>query len=109
LTVRAKISLDGIISVHTINSMKITFDPAKDDANIAKHGVSLALVADLDWDAALVWTDGRRNYGEVRQSALAVLADRVYFVAFVDRADERRVISLRKANLREVKSYAAND
>lgn len=89
--------------------MKITFDSAKDDANIAKHGVSLALATVLDWDGALIWTDGRRDYGEVRQSALAVLADRVFFVAFVDRADERRVISLRKANVREVKSYAAND
>jgi uncharacterized DUF497 family protein len=38
-----------------------------------------------------------------------VLEDRVYFVAFVDRADGRRIISLRKANEREVRRYAEND
>lgn len=30
----------------------------------------------------------------------------VFFVAFVDRALERRIISLRKVNAREVKRYA---
>lgn len=89
--------------------MEITYDPAKDVANKAKHGVSLALAAELEWDSAMVWPDTRHNYGEPRQSALAVLGARVYFVAFVDRADERRIISLRKANQREVRDYAAND
>ncbi len=40
--------------------------------------------------------------------ALTILVDRVYFVAFVDRGDGRRVISLRKANAREVIRYAKN-
>jgi len=86
--------------------MKTTFDPAKDAANIAKHGVSLALAAELEWDSALAWPDERRNYGEPRQCALAVLGARVYFVAYVDREDVRRTIMLRKANKREVKRYA---
>ena len=89
--------------------MEITYDPAKDAANVEKHGVSLALAAELEWDSALVWPDTRQHYGEARQSALALLGPRVYFVAFVDRADGRRVISLRKANPREVRDYAAND
>ena len=29
--------------------MRITFDPAKDAANVAKHGLSLAVGAELDW------------------------------------------------------------
>lgn len=89
--------------------MKIIYDPDKDEANRAKHGISLGLAADLEWDSAMIWTDIRKNYGELRQSALVLLRDRVYFVAFVDRADGRRVISLRKANMREVTDYAAND
>jgi len=89
--------------------MEIIHDPTKDAANQAKHGVSLALAARLEWDSALIWPDARHNYGEARQSALALLGERVYFVAFVDRADGRRVISLRKANDREVRDYAAND
>ncbi len=89
--------------------MEITYDLAKDAANQAKHGVSLALASELEWGTALIWPDERRQYSEARQSALAVLGERVYFVAFVDRADGRRVISMRKANEREVRRYAAND
>ena len=88
--------------------MRIEFDPAKDSANTAKHGASLALASQVDWGCALVWVDSRHSYGEARQSALGLIGQRVYFVAFVDRAGVRRVISLRKANDREVMHYAAN-
>ena len=88
--------------------MDITFDPEKDRANFAKHGVSLALALELEWETALIWEDERKDYGEPRMRALTILVDRVYFVAFVDRADGRRVISLRKANAREVIRYAKN-
>ena len=86
--------------------MKIEFDPAKDAANVQKHGVSLALANDLDWDTALTWFDPRHNYGEPRQCALELLGDRLYFVAFVDRGACRRIISLRKTNNREKLHYA---
>ena len=51
--------------------MKIEFDSAKDASNQAKHGVSLTLAGELDWDAALVWVDERVEYGEMRMIALA--------------------------------------
>lgn len=88
--------------------MHLTFDTAKDAANLAKHGVSLALAAQLEWASAQTWPDARRTYGEPRQCALALLGERLYFAAFVDRADGRRVISLRKANNREIIRYAKN-
>jgi uncharacterized DUF497 family protein len=46
--------------------MRIEFDPAKDSANEKKHGVSLALAEELDWDAALVWIDDRFENDEWR-------------------------------------------
>jgi uncharacterized DUF497 family protein len=85
--------------------MLIEFDPRKDAANQAKHGVSLALAAELDWDAALVWIDDRIEYGESRMIGLAPNTGIVYYAAFVDRGDVRRIISLRRANRREVKYY----
>ena len=85
--------------------MRIEFDPAKDASNIEKHGLSLTLAAELDWDAALVWVDERYEYGELRMIALAPETGILYYVAFVDRGTTRRIISLRKANRREVKHY----
>lgn len=89
--------------------MKTTFDPTKDARNIDKHGVSLADASKLDWEYALIWVDTRYEYGEERLSALVPLGNRLYFTAFVYRADSRRIISLRKANDKEVKYYAEND
>ena len=56
----------------------------------------------------LVWTDTRFDYGEHRMRGLGAIASRLHFVVFVDRNNERRIISLRKANFREMKFYAAN-
>ena len=88
--------------------MHIEFDPVKDATNQTKHGVSLALAGDLDWEAALVWFDGRFEYGELRMIALAPKTGILYYVAFVERGELRRVISLRRANRREVKYYVEN-
>lgn len=85
--------------------MRIEFDPAKDATNQDKHGLSLAMASRLDWDLALVWADDRYAYGELRMIALAPDTGILYYVAFVDRDDARRIISLRKANRREVKHY----
>ncbi|TBR09474.1 MAG: BrnT family toxin [Rugosibacter sp.] len=85
--------------------MRIEFDPAKNAANQAKHGVPLSMAEELDWEAALVWVDDRLEYNERRMIALAPKTEILYYVAFVDRGDVRRVISLRRANRREVKHY----
>lgn len=90
--------------------MDVTLDPAKDAVNLAKHGVSLSDAVGFEWDAAVVWPDTRRNYGEPRMVALGYIGPRIMAVVFVDRPPERpterRIISLRKANTREVKRYA---
>jgi hypothetical protein len=85
--------------------MRIEFDPSKDATNREKHGVSLLLAVDLEWEAARVWTDDRFAYGETRMIALAASAGIVYCIAFVDREHARRIISLRRANRREVRQY----
>ena len=88
--------------------MRIDFDPGKDAANRARHGVSLALARELDWNAALVWVDDRFQYDEVRMIALAPKTNTLYYVAFVDLGNRRRIISLRHATRREVKHYVEN-
>ena len=96
------------LNVVTKIRVEITFDPDKDAANVAKHALSLALARDLEWDT-LQWTeDTRRTYGETRMAGYAFMGERLYGVVYVVRGDVLRVISLRKANQREVKSYVEN-
>lgn len=80
--------------------MRIEFDPAKDAANQTKHGVSLALAEEFDWEAALVWIDDQIEYNEIRMIALAPKTEVLYYVAFVDRGEV-----LGRANRREVRHY----
>jgi uncharacterized protein len=88
--------------------VRIDFDPAKDKINIASHGLSLSFAKKLIWDEALVWVDPRFDYDELRMVGLVPEGNRLYYVAFVDRGEVRRVISLRNAERREVKHYVEN-
>jgi len=85
--------------------MKFVFDPAKDAINRAKHGVSLALAEVMFAGRCLVMEDDRFEYGELREIAFGLINDRLFACVYVDRRTERRVISLRKANRREVKRH----
>lgn len=86
--------------------MRIQFDQAKDAKNTGKHGVSLAAAAGFEWEDAVTWPDRRQNYGEDRIAGLGYIGDRLFYVVFVARGDDKRIISLRKANQREVRRYA---
>ena len=88
--------------------MKYAFDPAKDARNQAKHGVTLALAEILFAGPHVATTDNRFDYGEVRQIALGQIGGRVFVCVYVDRQAERRIISLRKANRREVMRFVQN-
>lgn len=85
--------------------MDIEFDPIKDQANRVKHGLSLALAEAFELETALVEIDDRNDYKEERFIALGLIGDRVHVMVFTVRGEAIRVISLRKANRREVKRY----
>lgn len=53
--------------------------------------------------------DTRSDYGEARMIALCAIGERLYCIVYVDREDARRIISLRKANYREVMDYASQN
>ena len=80
-------------------------DPDKEDRNLAERGLSMDLAEHLDWATALIWEDTRNDYGERRYCVLGFIADRLHSVVFTPREGKPRVISLRKANKREVKRY----
>jgi hypothetical protein len=85
----------------------ITYDPDKNENNIALRGISFDRAADFDWSSALVVEDARQDYGEPRFQALGSIEGRLHMLVFSPRAGDTHVISLRKANKREVKRYEA--
>jgi len=84
--------------------MDISYDETKHDATMHKRGLSFELVRDLDWSTALIAEDVRNDYGERRFQALGMIDGRLYMVVFTPRSVPH-IISLRKANSREVRKY----
>ncbi len=85
--------------------MEITYDTEKNASNIALRGLSFDLVDAFDFQTAVIWVDSRKEYPEVRISALGLLGGRVYSLVFTETEKGIRVISFRKANQREVRRY----
>lgn len=88
--------------------MTITYDPDKNKKNLALRGISFDRAAEFEWSSALLVEDTRKDYGERRFQALGFIEERLHVLVFTPRAGNVHVISLRKANQREVKRYEAN-
>jgi uncharacterized DUF497 family protein len=84
---------------------KIEFDPLKSARNAQERGLPFERAADFEWEAAMVAADTRREYGEARLVATGFLDGRLHVLCFIRIADGIRVISLRRANAREVLEY----
>lgn len=78
--------------------MEIEFDPDKDAANVAKHGISLARAADLEM---LGFRRIERN-GEARLLVVGYLDGKLPALILVFRRNTMRAISLRRAHKEEV-------
>lgn len=85
--------------------MEFEFDPDKDAANRAKHGLSFDDAKDLDLGLAMVIADERRDYGEVRYRAWGRIRGEGYCLAFTHRGTSLRLISFRRAHDREMRNY----
>lgn len=88
--------------------MIIEFDANKNERNIKERGLAFTLVKDFDFDSSLVAEDDRRAYSEVRYVAIGYISSRLHVVCFTPITGGIRVISLRKANKREVAHYEQN-
>jgi len=92
---------------HTISmDFDIEYDHAKDAINREKHGIALADVVLFEWETANIEEDTRHDYGERRFEATGYIGHRLHVLVFCFRGAVRRIISLRKANPREMKRYA---
>ena len=83
--------------------MAISYDPAKNERNIRKRGLSFERATDFDFETAL-FADYFRN-GEMRRIAVGYLDKRRHLLCYIPNPDGIRVISFRKTNKREAKLY----
>lgn len=88
-----------------ISLVDITYDPDKNERNIAERGLDFEKVADFDFLSAKTVVDNRRDYSEVRYQALGFIGSRLHVLVYTETDTGIRVISLRKANSREQKRY----
>jgi uncharacterized protein len=86
--------------------MIFDFDPAKDEANRAKHGVPLLFGARVfeDEDVATVPTI-RIGDEEERSKAIGIVDGKLWTVIHVWRDEVVRLISVRRSNAREQRDY----
>ena len=88
--------------------MKFEWDDAKNQSNIEKHGIDFEDAKQLFVDGFWFVQDERQDYGEPRFIGLGYINHRLLSVVFTERKPNKiRIISLRKANLREVQAYEA--
>lgn len=87
--------------------MDFEWDEVKAASNFAKHGVSFEVVLELDWTKASTRPDDRVEYGERRWRALHIADDgRCYVAVFTARSGRFRIISVRRAHVKEVRNWA---
>jgi uncharacterized DUF497 family protein len=87
--------------------MHLEFDPAKDEINVAKHGISLDRAAEIEIVAVI--EDQRFDYGETRFRAFGTIDGKAHCLAFTVRGETVRVISLRRARAKEIRRHARQE
>jgi len=85
--------------------MEYEWDETKRQSNIVKHGVDFTMAHDFEWDKATYESDERHDYREIRMLSFAPIHGRIYALCWTPRDESVRIVSLRKANKREVKKY----
>lgn len=86
--------------------MRITFDRTKRDKTLKERGLDFHRCREVFVTPHLTRADDRREYGEPRFITAGWLDDRMVVIVWTPRGLARRVISMRKANEREIKALA---
>ena len=89
-----------------MGAVNFEWDEAKSNQCFEQRGFDFAHVAHAFLDSKrVIRADQRHEYGEERLQMLGQVQGRVFHVVFTMRGITIRIISARKANLREVNDY----
>lgn len=85
--------------------MEFEWDELKNQENIKSRGIDFSLANNIFDGEHITFEDDRENYGEPRFISIGFLVGRMMVVVHTRRGNKTRIISMRKANVREQKTY----
>jgi uncharacterized DUF497 family protein len=94
------------LNITTINGVRITFDRAKREKTLLERGLDFRRAKEIFAGVHLTRSDDRRDYGEQRYISAGRLDERIVVIVWTPRGRARRIISMRRANGREIKRLA---
>ncbi len=83
----------------------LEWDEEKKQTNFSDHGLSFEDAETVFSGECMTFEDARYDYGEPRFVTLGRLEGRTVVIAHTPRGENTRIISMRKANSREQKTY----
>ena len=85
--------------------MRITFDAVKREKTLRERGLDFARAREVFDGLTITRPDQRQDYGEPRFITAGWLDERLLVLVWTPRGLARRIISMRKANEREIDKY----
>ena len=82
-----------------------TWDESKRKLNLAKHGIDFRDAQAIFEGPLVTAEDSREDYGETRYVALGLLEGIVVSIAYTERGESVRIISIRKALKHEARFF----
>ncbi len=79
------------------------WNESKREETLRKRDIDFASMEYFDWETAIHQRSDRD--GEERWSSFGLIGDRLHHVVWTEREDRIRIVSLRKANVRETQRY----
>ena len=86
--------------------MEIEFDDIKRGKTLSEREVDFARAGEVFAGVTATVEDRRQDYGEQRFITVGVLDGRTVVLVWTPRGNARRIISMRKANEREIAHYS---
>ncbi|MFH6565850.1 MULTISPECIES: BrnT family toxin [Pseudomonas] len=86
--------------------MQITYDITKRNKTLIERGLDFADAKAVFAGHHFTAEDLRQDYGEVRLISIGLIQERMVVLVWTPRGEDRRIISMRKANEREQVLYA---
>jgi uncharacterized DUF497 family protein len=85
--------------------MKISYDPDKRARALAERGLDFEDAVHVFAGITIDLLDDRKDYGEIRWVTYGLLKSRMIALVWTPRGETRHIISMRKTNEREQKTY----